>query len=244
MQGPDAGPEGNAPRDRRAAGSALALIDDWFGPLAGRRILDVGCGRGALAQVLASRGAQVAGIDPAAGAIEAARAAVPEARFDVGGAEQLPYPGGSFDGVLLLNSFHHVPQGLMSAALAEAMRVGRGLLLIIEPLAEGPFFEAMRPVEDETGMRHAAQAAIAGFVEEGRAVMVRDHVFDDVRRFSGVDAFLEKIVAVDPARAEAARHLRGEVAALMQRWGTPEEGSVRLDQPHRAVLLQGATAFP
>ncbi|MFG1394817.1 class I SAM-dependent methyltransferase [Xanthobacter agilis] len=244
MSFPDAGAADEAARGRRPAGSALALIEDWLGPLAGRLFLDVGCGRGALAKALTARGAQVVGIDPATDAIEAARAAVPEARFDVGGAEALPYPSGSFDAVLLLNSFHHVPQHLMAAALAQALRVGRGPLLVIEPLAEGPFFEAMRPVEDETVIRHAAQAAIADFVAQGRASILRDHVFDDVRRFSGVDAFLDKIVAVDPARAEAARRLRGEVAALMARWGTPEEGGVRLVQPHRAVLLQGVSVSP
>ncbi|MCG5236575.1 class I SAM-dependent methyltransferase [Xanthobacter oligotrophicus] len=244
MQHPDAGPADEAPRARRPAGSALALIDDWLGPLAGRLILDVGCGRGALAKALTARGTHVVGIDPATDAIEAARVAVPEARFEAGGAEALPYPAASFDAVLLLNSFHHVPHHLMAAALAEAMRVGRGSMLIIEPLAEGPFFEAMRPVEDETAIRHAAQAAIAGFVTQGRATIARDYVFDDVRHFSGVDAFLDKIVAVDPARAAAAGRLRGEVAALMARWGTTEEGGVRLDQPHRAVLLEGVPVAP
>lgn len=244
MRHPYAGPVEEAPRARRPAGSALALIDDWLGPLAGRLFLDVGCGRGALAKALTARGAQVVGIDPAVEAIEAARAAVPEARFDAGGAEALPYPAGHFDAVLLLNSFHHVPQHLMAAALAGTLRVSRGPLLVIEPLAEGPFFEAMRPVEDETVIRHAAQAAIADCVAQGRAIIARDHVFDDVRRFSGVDAFLDKIVAVDPARAEAAQRLRGEVAALMARWGTPEDGGVRLDQPHRAVLLEGVSVSP
>ncbi len=244
MSFPDAGPADETPHVRSPAGSALALIDEWLGPLAGRRFLDVGCGRGALAKTLTTRGAHVIGIDPAIDAIEAARAAVPEARFDAGGAEALPYPTGSFDAVLLLNSFHHVPRQLMTTALAQALRVGRGPLLIVEPLAEGPFFEAMRPVEDETAIRHAAQTAIADFVAQGRAIIVRDHTFDDVRRFSGVDAFIDKLVAVDRARAEAAQSLRGEVAALMARWGTPDQDGVRLDQPHRAVLLESVSVSP
>lgn len=221
----------------RPEGAPLALIADWLSPLAGRRVLDVGCGSGALARDLAALGARVSGVDPLAEAVAAARVLVPEGAFMEAGAEALPFADGAFDAAVLLNSFHHVPPALMSAALDEAMRVTRGPVLVVEPLAEGPFFEVMRPVEDETDIRRAAQAVIAGHVTQGRARLVRAHEFDDVRRFADVDAFLAKVVAVDPARAEAARALRGEVEALMARWGRPEGAAIRLDQPHRAVLL-------
>ncbi|MFG1392997.1 class I SAM-dependent methyltransferase [Xanthobacter agilis] len=221
----------------RVAGSPLAVIEAWLAPVEGRRLLDVGCGRGALARHLVARGARVCGVDPLGAAVAEARAGVPEAEFLETGAEALPFAAGSFDGAVLLNSLHHVPLPLMAAALDAVLRVSAGPVLVIEPLAEGPFFEAMRPVEDETDLRAAAQAAIARHVSEGRAAIVREHTFDDVRRFPDVDAFLAKIVAVDPGRAAAAARLRGAVEARMAQWGTRDGDGIRLDQPHRAVLL-------
>lgn len=225
----------------RPAGGALSLILDWLGPLAGRSLLDVGCGGGGLARALTARGAGVTGVDPLAQAVDAARSAVPEARFQQAGAEALPFAAGSFDGAVFVNSLHHVPVPLMAKALQEALRVSRGPVLVIEPLAGGAFFEAMRPVEDESTIRAAAQAAIAAAAEAGTIVVSRSGEYDDVRRFSGVDAFLAKIVAVDPARAEAAQRVRPEVTALFERWGTRDAEGMRLDQPHRAHLLVAGT---
>lgn len=221
----------------RPAASTLDLILEWIGPVDGRSILDVGCGDGALARALVRRGARVTGVDPLAEALEAARRRVPEATFVEGGAERLAFPDGAFDSVVFLNSLHHVPEPLMEAALAEALRVSRGPVLVVEPLAEGPFFEAMRPVEDETRIRAAAQAALGAVEGRGVGRLLRGGEYDDVRRFADVDAFLAKVVAVDPSRATLAVEAREEVAALMARHGKAEGADVLLPQPHRAHLL-------
>ena len=136
-----------------------------------RDVLDVGCGRGALARRLVGEGLAVTGIDPTPDAIAAAQESVPEAQFSVAGAEALPFDPGSFDACVFLNSLHHVPVPLMGQALQEALRVLRpgGEVIVVEPLAEGPFFEVMRPVEDETEIRRAAMAAIDAAMASGMA---------------------------------------------------------------------------
>ena len=136
-------------------GARLAAILTETGA---RDVLDIGCGHGALARRLVSEGLAVTGIDPAPDAIAAAQESVPEAQFTVAGAEALPFDPGSFDACIFLNSLHHVPVPLMGQALREALRVLRpgGEVIVIEPLAEGPYFEVMRPVEDETEIRRAA----------------------------------------------------------------------------------------
>lgn len=63
----------------RLAEDLVGLLD----PRPGERIVDLGCGTGALAAEIAARGAAVLGIDADAAMVESARAAHPELRFEV-----------------------------------------------------------------------------------------------------------------------------------------------------------------
>ena len=82
--------------------------------LAGKRVLDVGCGGGILAETMARAGAQVLGIDLAEEALEAARAHAREVGQQVDyrcvAAEALAteQPGG-FDVVTCMEMLEHVP---------------------------------------------------------------------------------------------------------------------------------------
>lgn len=66
-------------------------------PEPGVRWLDVATGTGEVARRAAAAGAEVTGIDIAPAMIEAARTKVPEATFEVGDAQALPYEDASFD---------------------------------------------------------------------------------------------------------------------------------------------------
>lgn len=226
-----------APSQSRPVGVTLDIVTAEIGPLEGLSILDVGCGGGGLARALSAKGAKVTGVDPQEAALATARSRAPEAVFQQAGAEALPFPDASFDRVVFLNSLHHVPVPLMGAALKEAARVSRGPVLVVEPLAEGPFFRAMLPVEDETPIRAAAQAAIAAAVEAGEVKRLASGEYDDVRRFTDADAFLAMIVTVDPARKATAERERDRVVQLVALEGAPTEGGVLLPQPHRFDLL-------
>ena len=147
--------------------------------LAGARALDVGCGDGALVRLMAREGAQATGLEIGEAQLTRARAepAVARERYSVGRAEALPVEAEGFDIVVFFNSLHHVPVEVQDKALAEAARVlvRGGRLLVIEPVAEGPLFELMRPVDDETEVRAAAIAAL------GRAAQGPD--FEEVREY-------------------------------------------------------------
>lgn len=102
----------------------LAWFDrqiDW----AGKRVLDLGCAGGFMAEALVARGAQVTGIDPAAQAIDAARAHAAAAghdiRYDVGVGEALPYADASFDAVVCVDVLEHVQD--LAQVMAEVARV-------------------------------------------------------------------------------------------------------------------------
>jgi len=86
---------------RYAAGLAPKLADA-AGVRAGMRVLDVGCGPGALSVELAGRVGErnIAAIDPAPRFVAACRSRIPGADVREGVAESLPWDGDSFDAAL------------------------------------------------------------------------------------------------------------------------------------------------
>jgi ubiquinone/menaquinone biosynthesis C-methylase UbiE len=86
-------------RYTRTLAPALA---DAAGVAESMRVLDVGCGPGGLADVLAQRvgAVNIAAIDPAPQFADACRARHPGADVRVGVAEELPWPDDSFDATL------------------------------------------------------------------------------------------------------------------------------------------------
>jgi 2-polyprenyl-6-hydroxyphenyl methylase / 3-demethylubiquinone-9 3-methyltransferase len=103
-------------------------------PLAGQRLLDVGCGGGLLAEALARAGASVTGIDLAPGMIEVARLHAAESALAIDyrlvEAEALRASGASFDVVTCLEMLEHVPEpAAMVACLAALVRPGGTLIV-------------------------------------------------------------------------------------------------------------------
>lgn len=221
--------------------SPLAVLKSVLPSLAGIRILDVGCGSGGLARLLVEEGAEVTGVDPNPQALTAARTRVPAARFEEASAEALPFEDAAFDVVLVVNALHHVPLDAMDRAVAEAARVARpgGWLIVLEPLAAGNFFDALRVVEDETAVRLAARNALARAIEGNRLRLetttsyVRREVFADVAQF------FARIVAIDPAREATIRANReAATAAVLAAAHRDKDGRLVLDQPIKADILR------
>jgi ubiquinone/menaquinone biosynthesis C-methylase UbiE len=104
----------------------------------GDRVLDLGCGTGYFARMLARvPGTHVVGLDasPEMVAYATRRARKqPNCRFDVGAAEKLAYPDASIDVVVSSLFLHHVPADTQPQVIAEIQRVLRpgGKALIAE----------------------------------------------------------------------------------------------------------------
>ena len=99
----------------------------------GKAVLDLGCAGGFMAEMMARRGAQVTGIDPAADAINAARAHSRAGGlrigYDVGFARSLPYDNASFDAVVCVNVLEQVVDlNKVLAEIARTLRPGRMFL--------------------------------------------------------------------------------------------------------------------
>ncbi|UJW31879.1 class I SAM-dependent methyltransferase [Saccharothrix sp. AJ9571] len=115
--------------------AALALAGD----VAGRRILDAGCGSGPLFAELRARGAAVTGIDASAGMLEQARRRLgADAELRVADlADPLPFPDDSFDDVIASLVLHYLRD--WGPTLAEMRRVlrtgGRLIASVNHPMA-------------------------------------------------------------------------------------------------------------
>lgn len=110
------------------------VVLDMMGELAGARVLDAGCGDGALVCASASRGADATGVDPdpamlAAASSRATRAGV-RATFLEGRVERLPFPDASFDVVASITVLCFVPDAALAVReMARVLRPGGRLVL-------------------------------------------------------------------------------------------------------------------
>lgn len=83
-------------------------------------VLDLGAGTGKFTELLTGRAERVIAVEPAGAMLEVLRDKLPSVEALVGGAEDIPVPGGSVDAVTVAQAFHWFER---DAACAEIQRV-------------------------------------------------------------------------------------------------------------------------
>ena len=177
--------------------SSVKLVLELIGDcdLAGKRVLDVGCGRGGTLSVVNQffRAESKVGLDLSSAAIAHCRKIhrFPDTSFQVGDAEQLPFPSGEFDVVLNLESSHSYLD--MSAFYSGVKRV----------LAPGGYFLYADMFVVERFEEHRNRLLELGFViEQNRDIThnvllscretarLRSRAFADAEEQSVIEDFL------------------------------------------------------
>lgn len=136
-----------------------------MGPLAGKRLLDLGAGLGESSVYFALKGAQVTTVDISPGMVATAVALGKrfgvELKGIVGGAEELDIPGGAYDLVYVANTIHHVQnRPLLFEQIRRALKPG-GRFFSVDPLAYNPAINIYRRMAtqvrtpDESPLRRA-----------------------------------------------------------------------------------------
>ena len=120
------------------------------------RVLDVGTGTGVAAHALAAwfpAAADVVGVDLAPGMVAQAAAKGGRARFEVADASALPFAGGSFDLVVLVNAIPFFDE------LARVTAPGGAVAVSFSRGAETPIFVPEERLRRELGRRGFADFA-------------------------------------------------------------------------------------
>jgi SAM-dependent methyltransferase len=162
----------------------------------GLRVLDVGCGPGALAARAASivGPAQVAAVDPSQPFAEACRERLPGADVRVAAAESLPFSDGTFDAVLsqlVVNFLSDAPRGL-----AEMRRVAKPGAVVAGCVWD--YAGEMRMLRAFWDAAIAVDPEGAGSLDESSMSYCNPEELGELWSEAGLDA-----VAVSPLEVEA-----------------------------------------
>ena len=113
---------------------AAELLVEEAAPLAGKQVVDVGCGTGNAALLAAVRGARVTGVDPAPRLLDVARGRAAAAALDVtfraGDAAALPVADSSADVVLSVFGVIFAPDARVAAAELARVTAEDGRILL------------------------------------------------------------------------------------------------------------------
>jgi SAM-dependent methyltransferase len=209
--------------------------------VAGLRVIDIGCGDGHLTRHLARHGAHVLGVECSPRQLAKANAAKREADEEIveGVGQALPAADGGYDLAVFFNSLHHIPVELQMAALAEAARVLKsgGMVYVSEPLPEGRFFEAVRPIDDETAVRAAAYGAILAAETVGLRPL-RELTYVHTLAMADYESFRERIISANTEREHRFAIQDADMRALFAaKASRAADGTFTFDQPMRVNLL-------
>ncbi len=122
----------------RTGKELLGELGGILGTLAGKDVLDIGCGLGGKTLAYAETGARVVGVDLSPACVSRSRAFTtsrePQPSFVAGDARRLPFTDGSFDAIIANDSLEHFSDPLVALREFErALRPGGMLALFFTP---------------------------------------------------------------------------------------------------------------
>ena len=205
--------------------------EEWLlariAPVAGERLLDIGCGPGTYHALLSKAGVAIVGLDASFGMLVEAR---PESKsveqpadLVQAGAEQLPIAAESVDCVMANHMLYHVADA--GAALREmrrVLRLGGRLIIVVNSADAGMRLEQLH--------RDAARAL--GYTTLGgvNAAFNGSHGFRIARLFPNVKSFEYRAAFRFPTTEAALRYYAsGFIDTIAAR---------PVDNRHRALLLE------
>ncbi|MBU1751891.1 MAG: class I SAM-dependent methyltransferase [Chloroflexi bacterium] len=187
-----------------------------LGALPGRRVLDLGCGRGETLLRLARDGAEVVGIDVSDEMVHIARQFVQaqgltSVQVHQMPAEQLDFQAASFDVVHGVSVIHHLEVERAAPEIARVLRPG-GRAVFVEPLNRNPLLNLFRRLTP--GRRTRDEKPLAD-----HDLALLSEPFAEMRRADfGLTLLLVVFLPVEPVFKLALRVLESLDDWLLRRW--------------------------
>jgi SAM-dependent methyltransferase len=170
-------------------------LEQRLAALGGRpRVLDLGCGNGALLQRLAPRVSGALGVDASAAMVERARqrcAGRPELRIERVEGPRIPAEDGSFDVAISMLSFRYLDWDPLMVELRRVLRPG-GRLLVID-MVDKPVEARHVPRMLLDKLRTGLHAVRAPDYRKHLATMVRKPEWQDMLRYNPMRALHEYV---------------------------------------------------
>ncbi len=195
-----------------------------------RRVLDVGCGPGALTGELVRRlGADaVAAVDPSESFVAAARARHPRIDVRLSAAEDLPYSDGTFDATFAQLVVHFMNDPVRGLAEMARVTCPDGVVVAsVWDLAGGraplsPFWRAARELdpdaEDESGRAGARKGHLGELFEQAGLRNVEETEISSSVHHGGFEEWWEPFtLGVGPAGAYAKTLVEEHLSELRER---------------------------
>ena len=169
-------------------------------PLDNSHILELGCGAAEKTRDIATSGANrkvtALEVDVVAHRKNLQITDLPNVKFGLAGAQDIPLDDESVDIVLMFKSLHHVPVELMEVSLREIRRVLKpaGLAYISEPIFDGEFNEILRIFHDEQQVREDAFNILKKAVDKEWFSLVEETFFNTPGVFRDFSEFENTII--------------------------------------------------
>ena len=199
-----------------------------------KHILELGCGA-----ALKTRDIATAGVNRRITALEVDKTAhrknleiddLPNVKFVLSGAQDIPLDDESIDIVLMFKSLHHVPVELMETSLEEIHRVLKpgGLAYISEPIFYSDFNEILRLFHNEKEVREAAFHTLEKAVDSSLFQLVEEVFFNTPGHYRDFAKFEKSIINAtysrhrldaglyEQVRQEFERHMGDDVAYFLK----------------------------
>ena len=172
---------------RRLVGRALARVDRLM-PLAGKHVLDYGCGVGRFVDCLERIGCIYSGVDIAEEMVTIALRERPGRDFKVLENGRIPHDDATFDLVTSIAVIHHNAYELQERILDEILRVLRptGYVLLFESIGEPnpqASIEFARPLEDWLAI--SEKRGLSCIYNDGARYFLTRNAWGRLRRMMG-----------------------------------------------------------